>query len=73
MKKLGKKLSINKDMISAMADQEMGAVNGGLLSIGHDCSIRNECSRLRTTHWGNGCPSTIRTPHWSHEGSCSPE
>ncbi|HVI45113.1 MAG TPA: class I lanthipeptide [Chitinophaga sp.] len=70
MKKLGNKLSINKDMISAMANQEMQTVNGGFLSIGHDCSIRNECERLRTTHWGNTCPTTTQSPHYTSEGTC---
>lgn len=46
MKKNQKKLSLNKVQISELNVAEQQALNGGFLSIGHECSVRNTCGRL---------------------------
>lgn len=70
MKKL-KSLSLKKEMITVLSADESKSVKGGIFSIGHNCSVRNACERLRTTHFGHNCPKTIQSPHYSHEGTCA--
>ncbi len=54
MKKLNKKLTLNKETIASLNDAQMGAVKGGevvaLTSIGHACSARNHCCRTLPTN-----------------------
>ena len=47
-----KKLKLNKVAVSKLDQNEMGAVKGGFLSIGFECSLRNRCSRQNTKTWG---------------------
>lgn len=46
MKKNQKKLSLNKVQISELSHTEKKSLNGGFLSIGHECSVSNTCGRL---------------------------
>lgn len=54
-----KKLKFNKlpelkpETVSKLSSQEMHAVKGGFLSIGHACSHRAKCDRLWTKCWGD--------------------
>jgi natural product precursor len=44
--KLNGKLSLNKETIAKLNDEQMNNVKGGFLSIGNRCSRRNACARL---------------------------
>lgn len=46
MKKNQKRLSLNKVQVSELNAAEQQALNGGFLSIGHECSVNNTCGRL---------------------------
>lgn len=50
---LNDKLSLNKEIISKLNDNEMDSTQGGFLSIGHACSHRAKCDRLWTKCWGD--------------------
>ncbi|MBX7090859.1 MAG: class I lanthipeptide [Cyclobacteriaceae bacterium] len=54
MKKLGKTLSLKKETIANLNDQQMFAVKGGTeqLSWSHQCSHDNSCDRVCT---GTNC------------------
>ena len=55
MKKLNKRLTLNKETIASLNNEQMGAVKGGqedaaaLTSIGHACSARHHCCRTLPT------------------------
>jgi natural product precursor len=46
MKKLNQKLTLKKETLASLDKQQMNNVKGGFLSIGHNCSHVNDCSRL---------------------------
>lgn len=49
MKKLGNKLTLNKETLSILTEKEMGQVKGGyFLSIGCYCSKAHDCTRVLT-------------------------
>lgn len=46
------KLSLKKEVLAALDDSEMVSLTGGdgILSIGHQCSHNNDCSRIHDPH-----------------------
>ncbi|WP_426474826.1 hypothetical protein [Chryseobacterium balustinum] len=50
-----KKLELKNLKIKKISDKEQKETKGGLLSIGHECSHRNQCERLHTQCWGSDC------------------
>ena len=59
MKKLNQKLTLKKETLASLDKQQMNNLKGGLMSIGHACSHRNDCPRNGdpTSH----CVSNHRT------------
>lgn len=46
--KFDSKLKLNKETITKLNDKQMNGVKGGLLSIGHEFSVKNSCARVGT-------------------------
>jgi hypothetical protein len=44
--KLEGKLNLKKETISKLNNQQMNDIQGGLLSIGNNCSKKNSCKRV---------------------------
>ncbi|WP_282031303.1 hypothetical protein [Winogradskyella eximia] len=61
-----KKLELKNLKVKKVSREEQASVNGGLLSIGHQCSHRNFCERLRTKCWGNCDDDTYITDHFDN-------
>jgi len=49
MKKLNQKLTLKKETLASLDKKQMNSVRGGITSIGHACSHRNDCPRHTDT------------------------
>lgn len=47
-----KKLELKNLKVKKVSREEQLSVEGGFLSIGNACSLRNHCLRLHTKDWG---------------------
>lgn len=50
-----KKLELKNLKVKQITVNEQQNINGGILSIGHACSHRNQCDRLHTRCIGEDC------------------
>lgn len=51
-----KKLELKNLKVKQITEKEQESVNGGILSIGYECSAKNQCDRMHSRTWGTCCP-----------------
>ncbi|WP_426474825.1 hypothetical protein [Chryseobacterium balustinum] len=62
-----KKLELKNLKVKKITSQEQKSVKGGLLSIGYECSARNNCDRMHSRTWGVCIPNGNDDPRHDHD------